>query len=370
VDVLAVSTWYPNASAPVSGTFVEKDVHLLAQEHHVEVVHLVAPQLHDGGPMTIRRDGVTVHRVVMSTQRPDHVVRARRMLEPFVRDAEIVHTMAFSSLLPFALRRPDRPWVHTEHWSGVSDPGSLPVAWRAVMPALRRLLARPDVVTAVCERLARPVRAVRRGPTTVVPCVVPVPEPVPQRPAPSDVLRLVAVGGLVEGKAPVLAVETLARLRSRGRTAELTWVGDGPLRPTVLETARRLGLEQSVHLAGTRDTAGVSAALAAADLFVLPTRAENFCVSAAEALVHGRPVVVGANGGQAEYVSPDVGELVRTQDAGAYADAVLAVDERTREIGAEAISSTIGDRFSPAAVRRGYADAYQVALRSARGRAS
>ncbi len=365
MDVLAVSTWYPNDSAPVMGVFVEKDVHLLAQDHHVEVVHLVAPRLYDGGPATVERDGVTVHRIVMSTQRPDHVLRARRALEPFLSGADLVHSMAFSSLLPFAGRRPDQPWVHTEHWSGVSDPASLPLTWRAMMPALRRLLAAPDVVTAVCERLARPVRAVRERPTRVVPCIVPVPEPVPARPLRSGLLRLVAVGGLVEGKAPLLAVETLAALRSRGCDAELSWVGDGPLRTRVAEEARRLGLEQRVRLLGVRDTAGVSAALADADLFLLPTRAENFCVSAAEALVHGRPVVVGANGGQAEYVRPEAGELVPLQEAGAYAEAVIAVDERTRGLDAETVAATVGDRFSPETVRRGYAAAYEVAVRSA-----
>src|SRR5699024_12683156 len=88
----------------------------------------------------------------------------------------------------------------------------------------------------------------------------------------------------------------------RGRPARLTWVGEGPLREKVLRRARRRGVAHLVRLPGGTDAAGVRAALASADLFFLPTKGDNFCVSCAEALVAGRPVVVGATGGQGEYI--------------------------------------------------------------------
>ena len=178
----------------------------------------------------------------------------------------------------------------------------------------------------------------------------------------SRVLRLAAVGGLIDRKDPVLAVETLAALRDRGVVAELTWVGSGPLRERVLARAAELGLGDRVRLPGVQDASGVSRVLAGSDLFFLPTRADNFCVSAAEALVHGRPVVVGATGGQGEYIEPEVGSLVDVQDARAYADAVVATDARTRGLDAAAIAGTIGDRFSPESVQQGYADAYRRAV--------
>lgn len=357
MKIAAVSTWYPTERSPSLGAFVEKDVQALARDHDVTVVHLVPPHLHDG-VATVERGGVTVHRVVMGTQRPDHVVRAAREIQPFLEKADLVHTMAFSSLLPFALRRPDAPWVHTEHWSGLTNPSTLPLLWRAALPRLKPLLARPDVVTAVCEYLARPIREVRDGATTIVPCIVPAPRPAPARPVRSAALRLVAVGGLIERKDPLVAVETLAELRRRGIDAELTWVGSGPLRDRVVERSSELGLAEVFHLAGVQDPRGVLDALVRSDMFFLPTRADNFCVSAAEALVAGRPVVVGATGGQGEYIRSAVGTLVDVQSASAYADAIVTTDERTKALSAEEIAGTIGERFSPEAVGSGYADAY------------
>lgn len=369
MKILAVTTWFPSDASPTTGTFVDKDVRAIAQHDDVEVVHLVAPHLADratvdaGGADTVDRDGLTVRRFVMSPQRPDQVAAARRALDPVIARSDVVHTMAFPTLLPFTVRRPGRPWVHTEHWSGLTTPSTLPRAWRLALPGLKQLLRRPDVVTAVCDYLAQPVRAARRGPTTLVPCIVPpVPDLAPRRPLDGRPLELVAVGGLVDRKDPLLAVQVVAELERRGLRSRLTWAGSGPLRDDVLALAASLGVSGQVRLLGSVDTAGVGAALDAADLFFLPTKADNFCVSAAEALVHGRPVVVGATGGQGEYIEPHVGALVAEQTADAYAAAVQQVAATTAGLSADAIARTIGDRFSAETVRRGYADAYAQAV--------
>jgi L-malate glycosyltransferase len=362
VRILAVTTWFPTAVAPSSGAFVVRDVHAIASRgHDVDVVHLVPPHQDDGTRRTVH-EGVRVVRVPMSTTRPDQIAAAARALAPLLDHADVVHSMAFSSLLPLSLRRPRVPWVHTEHWSGLTSPENLPRSWQVVLPVLRRLLARPDVATAVCEFLATPLREVRGDrATVVVPCIVPVPEPVPARAARGPRLRLVDVGGLIDRKDPLLAVETVAELERRGVPAELALVGEGELRDAVTARVAELGLTDRVRLTGSLPTSGVLDELARADLFLGPTRGDNFFVSAAEALVAGRPVVVGATGGQGEYIRPEVGELVDVQDAGAYADAVVRVDRATAGLGAQEISDTVGQRFSVAAVAAGYDDAYALA---------
>ena len=366
MKIIAVTVWFPSALAPTMGTFVEKDVRLLARDHDVEVVHLIAPRLAEGqrtSVETIDHDGLTVHRIVMSPQRPDQILRAGRLLEPVLAGADLVHTMAFPSLLPFARSRPPAPWVHTEHWSGLTTPATLPAAWRLALPALRPLLRRPDVVTAVCEYLAHPIRAERGDRSTViVPCIVPAPPALaPRRHRQGRPLELVGVGGLIDRKDPLLAVRTLDELRRRGHDARLTWAGNGPLHDAALALAGDLAVADRLTLLGSVDTAGVSAALDAADLFFLPTKADNFCVSAAEALVHGRPVVVGSTGGQGEYIDPRVGELVDHQDAVAYAEAIDRVAQATAALSSEDVAATIGDRFTPETVRDGYLGAYALA---------
>lgn len=366
--VAVVTTWFPTAVAPSRGSFVVRDALAIAQHAEVRVIHLVPPA-DDDGSRRLSHEGLEVLRIPMDPRRPDQILRASRALAPATEGADLVHSMAFSSLLPFSLRRPRAPWIHTEHWSALTTPATLPTPARLALPALSRLLARPDLVTAVCDFLARPIRAVRGSrPTVVVPCIVEPGDVVARRSRDDGALRLVSTGGLIPRKDPVLAVEVLAQLVERGVDAHLEWLGDGPLREETLRRAAELGVDARLTLPGTVDGAGVREALARADLFFGPTRADNFFVSAAEAIVAGRPVVLGATGGQGEYVQEQVGTLVDVQDATAYADAVLEVDERTRTLPAQSIADTIGDRFSTAAVGRGYADQYTDLRTSGAGR--
>ncbi|GAA1489954.1 glycosyltransferase family 4 protein [Brachybacterium sacelli] len=356
--VTLVTTWFPTAVAPSRGSFVVRDALSIAADHEVRLVHLVPPA-DDDGTRRLVHEGLDVLRIPMDPRRPDRIAAAARQLRGALEGADVVHSMAFSALLPLMLRRPAAPWLHTEHWSALTTPATLPAPARAALPVLARVLARPDRVTAVCEFLARPIRAVRgRRPTDIVPCIVE-PGPVAPRRARSDgALRLVSTGGLVPRKDPLLAVDVLAQLAERGIDARLEWLGDGPLREETLHRAAELGVAERLSLPGTVDGDGVREALARADLFFGPTRADNFFVAAAEALVAGRPVVLGATGGQGEYVRPEVGALVDVQDAAAYVEAILAVDARTRELSARSIADTIGDRFSAATVGRGYSTQY------------
>ncbi|UFU02229.1 glycosyltransferase [Ruania suaedae] len=364
MKVLAVTPWFPTDDAPTMGSFVARDVAALADRPEVtqiQVVHLVPPA-QDDGEQALTHDGVRVRRIPMNPRSPLSVLRAGRALRAAVKGADVVHSMAFPALLPMAWWRPRVPWVHTEHWSGLTTPSTLPLLWRAALPLLWPLVRRPDVVTAVCNYLATPIRARRSAPTTVVPCIVPSPDHLQDRPMrPRTPMRLVAVGGLVERKDPLLAVDTVAELDRRGHPARLTWIGSGPLRTKVERRARKRGVEHLVRLRGAQDSDGVRSALADADLFFLPTRGDNFCVSAAEALVEGRPVVVGATGGQGEYIDPRVGSLVHVQDAGAYADAVIDLEHSTLHLNASDVAATVAERFSAARVTDGYLEAYRRA---------
>ena len=371
--VLVVTPWYPNATSPYAGAFVERDVRMLGGEHEIVVAHLVAPHHADNGPGLVVRDGVTVHRIPMRPSKPADWLAAGRRLKHLMRQVDLVHSQAATTLWPVALAfgpfRPRLPWLHTEHSSALVT-GRAGGLRRLRTGLIRRYLyARPHVVVAVSGFLAGAVAALRRGPIVVVPNAVDAPQVPPPRPAPRSRLDLVAVGGVHAGKRPDVAVRMLASLRARGVDARLTWVGDGPLRPGLDSLAAGLGVADCLVWAGARPPAEVSRFLAEADMFVLPTEVETFGVAVAEAIAHGRPVVVGNRGGHVDFVSPTVGELVDGANPDDYADAVIRLRERTRELSADAIAATLGDSFRDEARLRRYDEAYAQARRAARRKA-
>ena len=378
--IVLVTTWFPTTTSPVSGIFVARDAAAIAAHPDVTsltVVHLVPPG-DDDGTRRVQHGDVRVLRIPMTPTNPAQVLRAVRTVQGALRGADLVHSAAVSSLPATSLGRGwgpgRRPWVHTEHWSGIAMPETLPTAVRRFLPLVRRLLRLPDLVTVVSEFAARPMREIRAGraggrerPTAVVPCIVPDEGGRRERPgfgaAPGAVpLELVSVASLVPGKDPVLAVQTLAELRGRGVDARLTWVGEGPQRGAAEAMVASLGVETGVNLAGVRDRAGVRQALDAADLFLLPTRGDTFCVAIAEALGRGRVVVVGARGGQGEYIDPAVGELVADRTPESYADAVERVLARAGDLTAEQIAATIGGRFAADRVAGQYVARYRDLL--------
>ena len=368
--ILVVTPWYPNAKSPFAGAFVERDVALLAGEHDVVVAHLVAPHQADGGPDLVVRGGVSVHRFPMRPGKPADWMAAARQVRPLMRQADLVHSQAATVMWPVSLAfgafRPRMPWVHTEHSSALVV-GRASGLRRLRTGLIRRYLyARPHVVVAVSRFLATAVGALRRGPIVVVPNAVDAPQTPPPRPAPRSPLELVSVGGLLAAKRPDVAVRMLAALLAKGVDARLTWVGDGPMRARLATLTSELGVGDRVVWAGARPPSEVSRFLAEADMFVLPTEVETFGVAVAEAIAHGRPVVVGSRGGHVDFVSPSVGELVDGANPDDYADAVIRLAERTRGLSATAIAATLDGAFRDETRLRRYDEVYAQAASCAR----
>ncbi|QTG75110.1 glycosyltransferase family 4 protein [Trueperella pecoris] len=355
--IVMVTPWFPTRKNPSSGSFVLKDCQaLIAAGVDLSVVHLVAPHV-DDRTRAVMVDGVRTVRIPMATNNPFSIARARIALSTHIAAADVVHTQAISAIEPFAVRGPGKPWVHTEHWSGISNPHNLSPLWHKIQPALKQLERLPDVVVAVNDYLARPIRDIRGSkPVRIIPCQVPTPAQLVPRRSEREVLHLVSTGGLVPGKRPLVAVQTVRELLDRGRDARLTWLGDGPLRPDVEALASQLGV--TVILPGHVSPSEVQMRLGESDMFLGPSEGENFFVSAAEAIVNGRPLVVGATGGHREYIDPAVGELVDSADPADYADAIVRVEDKTDSLTAEDIAATIGERFSAATVARSYIDLY------------
>lgn len=364
MKVLLVTPWYPTVAVPESGIFVMRDAVALSEQADVRVLHL--DWNHDTESLPQAGSGVAVTRVRLSRRDPRAYLRARRLVRAHAAAADVVHTHALPGLVPFLLGRPARarqPWVHTEHWSGLTAPETLGRVERVLRRLLLPVLRRPDVVVVACNRLAEPIGALRGGGRiAVVPCVVEPAAQVVEPPRDPAVLRLVGVGGLISRKGPRTAVAALAELDARGVPATLTWVGDGPQREAVLADAERLGLADRVRLTGGLRPPEVGAELDRADMFVLPTLGDNFCIVVAEALTHGRPVVSGAETGAVDYSRPEVSEFVQTQTATAYADAVVRLRERTSTLTAADVADTVRGAFTPAVVAGKLLEIYRSLL--------
>lgn len=135
----------------------------------------------------------------------------------------------------------------------------------------------------------------------------------------------VMVGSLSAAKDPSTFLRAIAAARREVPALNGLLVGDGPLRDTLSEEIRALGLENAVHLTGFRSDP--EALEAAASVVVLTSKSlEGTPGVLLDALVLGKPIVATNVGGVPEVIEDGIsGLLVPIGDANALGAAIASV---------------------------------------------
>jgi glycosyltransferase involved in cell wall biosynthesis len=174
----------------------------------------------------------------------------------------------------------------------------------------------------------------------------------------SERLRVLSVGRLVEVKGQAVLIDAFARLVADGCDAELTIVGEGPLREDLERLARDRGVADRVRFAGRVGQDDILSFYERADVFALTSFAEGVPVVLMEAMATELPVVASAVNGVPELVEDGVhGRLVPPgrSDLFAAALAALARDPEGRAdmgaAGRERVAREFADDASAARLR-------------------
>lgn len=120
--------------------------------------------------------------------------------------------------------------------------------------------------------------------------------------APAETFTIVTAGRLAPVKGHVDLLRAMGPLLVADPSLQLQVVGDGPERAALEELATQAGIKQQVTFLGYRDD--LPDLLAAAQLFVLPSRMEGFGLAVVEAMAARCPVIATRVGGVPEVV-PD-----------------------------------------------------------------
>jgi glycosyltransferase involved in cell wall biosynthesis len=135
--------------------------------------------------------------------------------------------------------------------------------------------------------------------------------------------RVLHVGSLVPVKDQVMLLQAIARVRTALPCVHLHVVGDGPLRPRLIELAESLGLAANVTFHGSVERRELGAYYRAADLVVVSSRHEAQSAVVLEATLCGTPVVGTAVGLVAD-LAPERAVAVPIGDEAALAAAICA----------------------------------------------
>jgi len=141
--------------------------------------------------------------------------------------------------------------------------------------------------------------------------------------------RLLAVGRLVEKKAPHLTIQAFKQIAGRYPHAQLDMIGDGPLADRCRALVEALGLGDRVRLHGARDSDFVARLMGEASVFVQHSvtapngDVESFGVSLVEAMASAVPVVTTRHNGFEDTIDDGItGILVPEHDVDGMAAAI------------------------------------------------
>ena len=173
---------------------------------------------------------------------------------------------------------------------------------------------------------------------------------------PENVPLILALGRLHTNKAFDLLLKALSDLPQA-----FAWIaGEGPLKNELQAQAQKLGVDGRLRFLGWRDD--VAALLAAADIFVCPSRIEPLGNVVIEAWAHGTPVVAASAAGPESLITPgETGLLVPLEDAPALATSIRTLIDnpdlsaRLAEAGRQAYEQ----QFTEAAIVERYLEFFE-----------
>lgn len=139
---------------------------------------------------------------------------------------------------------------------------------------------------------------------------------------PPDALLVGSVGRLIPQKGFTYLLRAMKRVISHHPHAYCLVVGDGPLRTTLEEESRNLGIAEQIKFLGAQSQPW--RALACCDVIALPSLFEGLWLALIEALTLGLPVVATKTGGASELlVNGHNGMLAPTRNASALAAGLM-----------------------------------------------
>ena len=295
---------YVGGVETVSALLVER---LIQEGHQVEVV-----TSHDYLDLPDReeRQGAIVHRVPMlQALRGDPLLltTCRRAIAEIKRafQPQLIHANDLGAGLAFYLQTekvsPCPLLLSLQQSLFTQDQNSLSA----------RIIARADRISSVSRHaLSQALELVpsARPRSLVIPNFARAPrQQPPPLPWPARVLML---GRMVEQKGFDLGLRAWPAVQASFPEARLVLAGDGPERQSLESLSVELQISDGVDFAGWVDPENVYPTFFASTLVCLPSRWEGLPVTAVQASLAGRPLVVTQVGGNAEIVAAEETGLV------------------------------------------------------------
>lgn len=177
-----------------------------------------------------------------------------------------------------------------------------------------------------------------------------------------DKVKFITTGTLTYRKGFDLFIDALAKLNLPKDKWELTIIGAGEEKQHLQQQIDAQHLTENIHLVGSKNKQEIARCLNEHDVFVLPSRNENFSVAVLEALACGLPVIASICGGIRECIDEKNGMLFEVDNCEQLVQCIRYMFEHYSEYDRAAIAADCKARFSAEVIAKKLTDIFRQAI--------
>lgn len=336
---LFVTSWYPTKESPINGIFIKKHAEAISTFTPVRAIYAVPDSTNS---VAERKEGndfyISIATYTDSGNKKLNQVRyllaLRRAYNHTVQlhgKPSLVHLhIVFPAglFVYMLLQFLNAPLIITEHWSGYTNEDGrydkLPGFMRTVT---QRLFNRAKGISAVSTYLRNAIAAkspANADKVVITNNVLNVPSKVELSTYPAQHFRALFIGNLNDHEKNVnKLIEAVALVVKQHPQFEITFVGGGNDLPRYKRMSEQLGLlDKHIRFTGYIDNREIPALYKQHHCYMLTSNFETFSISAAEAIMHGLPVVSTHCGGPEDFIDANNGIWIEEKTSEGIAQAI------------------------------------------------
>lgn len=374
MHVLFLNSWYPNKNAPTLGNFVQKHAEAAAKYNQVSCLSLfpsTIPKFHietseKNGLIEVivyfpeKQGKIPVWSVIRKLLRYKKAFRkGLKLIESKKGKIDICHLNVVFPLGYFAQHLKKQrgiPYVVTEHSTAYHRAKEIMSAHQ--LKITEQVLSQASFLLPVSYDLGK----------AIAPFAPTIPHERITNVVNQEVFQIskdrgehyIHISTLDEAqKNPTGILEVLASLKSNGVEIPFRFISDFPF-DQLEESAKNLGLSDSVSFIGPLSTEEVATELRKAKALVLFSNYENFPCVIAEAFMSGVPVISTSVNGIPEFVNESNGILIEARDQTALENAF--VEMQSKSFDSESLRNYAIENFSYEAIGKAFTKIYYQVL--------
>ena len=373
INVLFISSWYPNRVKPTLGNFIQKHAEAASIYANVTALHVCFDEnVSDKNFEIVSTEIDSIKTIYIYCKKSNNLlIRFYRYLKAYDKGFKIIKQQNYPDIIQLNIVFPvglvfcflssfkKIPFVISENWTGYHPETNTKIGFIQKY-FFKRIAKKSSMLLPVSVDLENAMIAFGlKGNYKVIPNVVDTSLFSINDEKNSSEKKILHVSSFVDEHKNISGIlRVIKKLSEIRQDFTMHFISDGDKAPFIIEAEKMNLLNKFVFFYGEKRTKEVAQMMHQSDFLLMFSNYENLPCVIVEAFAAGLPVVSSDVGGIAEIVSNNNGMLVKSKDEKALLSAIDKMLDKCRTYDKNVIHKFAEDNFSYDSVGKKFMDVY------------